>query len=441
MIFDTIVRGGDIDVVIADGVIADVAPGGELGDEAREVIDATGLHVLPGLIDAHVHLNDPGRADWEGFSSGTRALAAGGATCAIDMPLNSFPPTVHAVAFEAKLAAARGQAHVDFALWGGLVPGSLERMEELAECGVVGFKAFMADSGNPDFAACDDLTLYEGMCRAARLGLPVAVHAENAVVVRELGRRALSAGETAMADFAASRPVAAEVEAITSALALAGEAGCALHIVHVSCGSAAALVAEAKAAGADVTCETCPHYLALTAEDAERIGVLAKCTPPLRSAEERDGLWRAVRLGTIDLIASDHSPAPPALKTGHAFAAWGGISGCQTTACTLLAEGLTPTELARLCAAVPATRFGLPGGRVEPGASADLLLLDPAPETVLKARDLYYRHQHSPFVGRKLRGRIARTLLRGRTIAIDGRPVGEPQGQLVRPGSRLPSRV
>jgi allantoinase len=435
--FDTVVRGGNIDVVIADGVIADVAPGGELGDDAREVIDATGLHVLPGLIDAHVHLNDPGRADWEGFASGTRALAAGGFTCAVDMPLNSYPPTVHAAALAAKLASADGNAHVDFALWGGLVPGNVGRMDELAAAGVVGFQAFMADSGNDDFAACDDLTLYEGMCRAALLGLPVAVHAENAAIVRELGRRALAGGKVAMADFLASRPVAAEVEAITSALAMAGEAGCALHISHVSCGTSAALVAEARAQGADVTCETAPHYLVLTAEDAERIGVLAKCTPPLRSADERDGLWRAVRLGTIDLIASDHSPAPPALRHGHAFEAWGGISGCQTTARTLLAEGLTSAELARLCAAGPAERFGLPGGRVEPGASADLLLLDPAPETVLTAGDLYYRHQQSPFVGRTVRGRIARTLLRGRTIALDGRPVGEPLGQFVRAFSRV----
>ena len=174
-----------------------------------------------------------------------------------------------------------------------------------------------------------------------------------------------------MAGFIASRPVAAEIEAIASAIAIAGEAGCALHIVHVSSGSAAALVAEAKAAGADVTCETCPHYLALTDEDAERIGLLAKCAPPLRTPAERDGLWRALRLGTIDLVASDHSPAPPELKQGNALEAWGGISGCQTTARVLLAEGLAPSELARLCAAAPAERFGLPGGRVEPGAPAE----------------------------------------------------------------------
>ena len=200
------------------------------------------------------------------------------------------------------------------------------------------------------------------MCRAAQLGLPVAVHAENAVIVRELGLRALAAGRTAMADFAASRPVAAEVAAIATALAIAGEAGCALHIAHVSSGRAAVLVAEARAAGVDVSCETCPHYLALTAEDAERIGVLAKCAPPLRDAEERHGLRRAVRDGTIDYIASDHSPAPPSLKEGHAFAAWGGISGCQTTARVLLAEGLTSKDLAFLCSVGPALRLRLPGG-------------------------------------------------------------------------------
>jgi allantoinase len=431
--FDAIIRSRSADLAIADGVIAAREEPGALGDDAREVIDARGLDILPGLIDAHVHFNDPGRAAWEGWGSGTRALAAGGFTCGVDMPLNSDPPTIDAPAFEAKLAAARGSAHVDFAFWGGLVPGSVEHMDELAACGVVGFKAFMADSGIDDFPACDDLTLYEGMCRAAVLGLPVAVHAESAVIVRELGLRALAEGRTGMADFAASRPVAAEVAAIANALAIAGEAGCALHIVHVSSGRAAVLVAEARAAGADVTCETCPHYLALTAEDAERIGALAKCAPPLRNAQERHGLRRAVRDGTIDYIASDHSPAPPRMKEGHAFSAWGGVSGCQTTARVLLAEGLTSKDLAFLCSVGPALRLGLPGGRIEPGASADLLLLDPSPTTVLTAGELEYRHPHSPFVGRPLRGRIARTLLRGRTVALNGASVGEPLGRFVRP--------
>jgi allantoinase len=435
--FDTIIRGESTEIALAEGVIAAIEPADALGDDAREVIDARGLAILPGPIDAHVHFNDPGRAAWEGWGSGTRALAAGGFTCAVDMPLNSDPPTVDAGAFEAKLAAAQGTAHVDFAFWGGLVPGNVGRMDELAACGVVGFKAFMADSGIDDFAACDDATLYEGMCRAAALGLPVAVHAENAALVRELGLRALADGRTAMADFAASRPVAAEVAAIANALAIAGEAGCALHIAHVSSGRAAVLVAEARASGADVTCETCPHYLALTAEDAERIGVLAKCAPPLRNAQERHGLRRAVRDGTIDYIASDHSPAPSRLKEGHAFAAWGGISGCQTTARVLLAEGLTSKDLAFLCSVGPALRLRLPGGRIEPGADADLLLLDPAPTAVLTEDELEYRHPHSPFVGRALRGRVARTLLRGRTVAVDGSSLGEPRGRFRRPRSSV----
>jgi allantoinase len=431
--FDVIIRMDTTEVALADGVIAAVEEAGSLGDDASEIVDARGLDVLPGLIDAHVHFNDPGRAAWEGWGSGTRALAAGGFTCGVDMPLNSDPPTVGAAALEAKLTAARGAAHVDFALWGGLVPGSVEHMDELAAGGVVGFKAFMADSGIDEFPACDDLVLHEGMARAAQLGLPVAVHAENAVIVRELGLRALAAGQTGMADFAASRPVAAEVAAVATALAIAGETGCALHIVHLSSGRAAVLVAEARAAGVDVSCETCPHYLALTAEDAERIGALAKCAPPLRDAEERHGLRRAARDGTIDYIASDHSPAPPSLKEGDAFAAWGGISGCQTTARVLLAEGLTSKDLAYLCSVGPALRLRLPGGLIEPGADANLLLLDRAPESVLTADELEYRHPYSPFVGRRLRGRIARTLLRGRTVAIDGTAVGEPLGRFVRP--------
>ena len=243
------------------------------------------------------------------------------------------------------------------------MPGNLAHMDELAAGGVVGFKAFMADSGIDDFAACDDLTLYEGMCRAAQLGLPVAVHAENAVIVRELGLRALAAGRTAMADFAASRPVAAEVAAIATALAIAGEAGCALHIAHVSSGRAAVLVAEARAAGADVTCETCPHYLALTAEDAERIGVLAKCAPPLRNAEERHGLRRARarrhdRLHRLRPLALLRRASRRATRSPPGAAS----PGCQTTARVLLAEGLTSKDLAFLCSVGPALRLRLPGG-------------------------------------------------------------------------------
>ena len=285
---DLLIRGDERDLAVADGRI--VAVGRELGGPAREELDARGLLVLPGVVDAHVHLNEPGRADWEGFATGTAALAAGGTTCAIDMPLNAVPPTIDGAAFDAKVAAATGVARVDVALWGGLVPGDRDRLDELAARGVVGFKAFMSASGVPEFEAADDLTLLEGMARAASLGLPVAVHAESEELTSRLARRAVAEGRVGVRDYLASRPVLAELDAIARAIAFAAETGCALHVVHVSSGRGVALVAQARARGVDVTCETCPHYLVLDADDAERLGAVAKCAPPLRGADEREGL-------------------------------------------------------------------------------------------------------------------------------------------------------
>jgi len=336
MSFDLVVRGGSVlggvavDVGVADGRIAAVEP--ELAGGAAEVVDAAGLLVLPGAVDAHVHLNDPGRAHWEGFATGTAALAAGGTTTAIDMPLNAIPPTLDGASFAAKVEAARGAARVDVALWGGLVPGDLDRLDELAAAGVIGFKAFMSASGVEEFAAADDLTLIEGMARAARLGLPVAVHAESDVLTGRLAARAMAAGRMGVRDYRASRPVVAEVEAIERAILFATETGCALHVVHVSSGRGVARVAEARARGVDVTCETCPHYLVLDAQDAERLGAAAKCAPPLRPAAVVEELWAAVLGGDVDLIATDHSPSPASLKETGAdhFGAWGGIPGAQT---------------------------------------------------------------------------------------------------------------
>jgi allantoinase len=419
---DLLVRGGEpFDVAVADGRIA--ATGAELALTATVVVEAAGLHVLPGAVDAHVHFNDPGRADWEGWATGTAAAAAGGTTCVIDMPLNAHPPTVDAAAFRKKLAAADGSARTDFALWGGLVPGGVPRLAELAELGVVGFKAFMAPSGIDDFAAADDLTLYDGMVEAARLGLPVAVHAESAALTDGLARRAPGRG---WRDYTASRPVVAELEAIGRAIALARDAACSLHIVHVSTGRGVRLVAAARAAGVAVTCETCPHYLVLDEDDLERIGALAKCAPPLRSRADRDELRRELDAGAVDLVASDHSPAPAALKAGgDAVAVWGGISGCQSLLPLALTEGI-PTGLV---SESPARRFRLAGkGLLEPGADADLVLVDLSVERELRAADLRYRHPHSPFVGRRLRGRIVDAYLRGLPAAS-----GPPRGRLVRP--------
>jgi allantoinase len=448
--YDLIVRGGLLvlpdsvaraDLGVVAGQIAAIAP--DLEGSSDSTLDATGLHVLPGVVDAHVHFNDPGRAEWEGWGTGTRALAAGGGTLAGDMPLNAHPPTTDAAAFDAKLAAATGAAWTDFALWGGLVPGNLDRLDELAERGVFAFKAFMSNSGIDDFQSVDDMTLYDGMARAARLGLPVAVHAENDALTGALARRAIAVGETGVRAYLDSRPAVAEWEAISRALLFAEATGCAVHIVHVSTGRGVALVAEAQARGVDASCETCPHYLVLTGEDVERLGAVAKCAPPLRSGAEQAALWEHLAAGRLPMIASDHSPSPAAMKTGDDFfRIWGGISGCQSTLPLLLTEGhharqLPLPLLAAALAGYPARRFRFPHkGTLAPGFAADLALVALDHAAPLAAADLHYRHAHSPYVGRTLRGRVISTLLRGQPIMRDGHAVGAPSGRLVRPAPR-----
>ncbi len=431
------------DLAIADGLIAALAP--ELADPAAETIDASGLLILPALIDAHVHFNEPGRTAWEGWATGSAALAAGGGAVCLEMPLNASPPTLDAASFALKRAAAEAASLVDFALWGGLTPTNVDRLDELAACGVVGFKAFMSASGTTDFVAADDLTLYEGMVAAARLGLPVAVHAESDSMTAALAARAVAAGRVGVADYLASRPLLAELEAIQRAILLAAEAGCRLHIVHISSGRGVALVAEARARGLDVSCETCPHYLAFTEEDVVRIGAAAKCAPPIRDHATRAELWARLMAGEIDLLASDHSPAPPELKRwtppDSFFATWGGIAGVQSTLELLLSEGhhgrgLALAAIARLTAGAVAERFALAGkGALAPGYDADLALVDLGANWTLGRDDLHDRHRLSPYVGMALRGRVVRTLRRGQTIYRDGKPAAGAGGRLLRPQS------
>ncbi len=423
---DLVVRGDTTDIAIEDGQIIAIGP--QLPGAAEE-IDARGLHILPGLIDVHLHFNEPGRTEWEGAATGSRALAAGGGTLFFDMPLNSTPCTVHAEAFDQKRAALEKASITDFALWGGLIPGNVPEMAELADRGVVGFKAFLCDSGLPEFPRADDLTLLDGLREAARLGLPVAVHAES----HELTQRVGSQDDGSVKAFLSSRPVIAELEAIQRATLLAREAGAKLHIVHVSSGRGVALAAEARAQGVDVSIETCPHYLFFTAEDVERLGAVAKCAPPLRAASEQAALWTQLLAGVVDIVASDHSPAPPDMKAGDFGKAWGGIAGVQSTLAVLL-DRVPLERISSLVAAEPARRFRIPAkGSIAIGMDADLALVDISRSVQLQPQHLMQRHPLSPYIGSSFCGSVVRTIRRGETIFASGEITARSKGKFVRP--------
>ena len=454
MAADLVIRGGmvvtpdgvtEADVAVEGGRISEVGAGvaGRPGASTRE-LDARGRHVFPGVVDAHVHFNDPGRDHWEGVASGSAALAAGGGTVFIDMPLNSFPPTLDGASFDAKLAAAEGASRTDFALYGGLTPENLDSMEELAERGVAGFKAFMVPSGIDDFRWADDVTLYRGMAIAARVGLPVLLHAESVGFIEALtaeaarsatGSAAESAGGrdarvAAVRRFIDARPVISELEAINRALLYAEETGCRVHVVHITNPRGAELIRRAVAAGrVDATAETCPHYLYFTDRDMEEIGPRAKCAPPLREERVRADMVEALAAGEFDTVGSDHSPASPDIKDREFSEAWGGISGAQTTLRTLLSVGTPFERIARVAAAAPAERFGLAGkGLIAPGYDADLAVVDTGAEAELTREELRDRHRLSPYVGCRLRGRVEQVFLRGREVD------GTPRGRFLRPG-------
>jgi len=406
------------DIAIAGDQIAAV---GLNLDEDGEEVDASGLHVFPGGIDSHVHFNEPGRTAWEDIAHGSAALAAGGYTAFIDMPLNNLPVTTTVEAFDLKLEAMKRSSKVDYGLWGGLVPGNLDQLEALVERGVMGFKAFMCPSGIDEFPACDKRTLREGMERIAELESILLLHAEDPSELRE------PRGHSAR-DFVASRPARAELAAITVAVETAGATGCPVHIVHVSTALGVDLIEAAQRLGADVSGETCPHYLLYTEADMERLGGIAKCAPPFRTPVDRENLWR------VPMVVSDHSPSTLELKRGDDFRQiWGGISGCQSTRSLLLADGrLDLQTIAAITSTNIARRFGVMNkGDVAPGFDADLWIVDLDWEDVVRSADLLYRNPFSVHEGQKIGGRAIKTLVRGQQTGAGRfiRPQGPPRNQ------------
>jgi len=449
---DLVIRGGEAilptgraaaDIAVTDGVVTAI---GTHVEDGGATIDARGLVIFPGLVDAHVHFNEPGRADWEGWDAGTRGAAAGGVTTVLEMPLNAHPPTITAQAFDAKHRVASEKARVDFGLWGGLVNDNLAELEGLAARGVIAFKAFMSESGVDDFRRVPDGVLAAGLKAAARLGVVVGVHAESHEMVERLGSEMRGRRETGRLSWCRARPPVAELEAIkrlVSCVRGAG-AGARAHVVHVSTAEGLAEVQGAREWGLAVTAETCPHYLDFDEQDFERVGPALKCAPPIRDAASRERLWTALLAGEVDLVASDHSPCPAAdkQKGDHdIWQAWGGVAGIQATLPVLLtggvhARGLSLERVADLTATAPARLFGLypQKGSIAIGADADFALVDTQRTWTFSPEHLQTRSGISPYLGRTFRGAAVRTIVRGRTVFADGEIVGDAGwGKLVKP--------
>jgi allantoinase len=428
------VCGGVISAITA----FDDLPKGSVVHEAHDFV------VMPGIVDTHVHINEPGRTEWEGFSTATRAAAAGGITTLIEMPLNSIPATTTAAGFREKLAATAGKLWVDVGFWGGVVPGNSAELRPLWESGVFGFKCFLVTSGVEEFAHVTEADLLSALPELAKLKAPLLVHAELPGPIAEAEKKLTKTDPRRHSAWLASRPRAAENEAIELLVKLARELGARIHIVHLSSSDAIATLQKAKSDGQAVTVETCPHYLTFDAEDVGDGRTEFKCAPPIREKENREKLWAALGDGTIDFIATDHSPCPPAMKlleAGDFLRAWGGIASLELSLPAVWTEassrGYAVPRLAEWLCSGPARLAGLDRrkGTIAVGYDADFVIWNSDGRFSVDPAKLHHRHKITPYAGRELLGVVETTFLRGRKIFDGGEVSHSPLGQILRRGS------
>jgi allantoinase len=430
---------GPAAVHIREGAIHSVAGWTEVPGYA-ELVDAGDAVVMPGLVDAHVHINEPGRTDWEGYTTATRAAAAGGVTTLVDMPLNSIPPTTTQAGFAEKLAAAAGQCRIDVAFWGGVVPGNTKELAPLLEDGVRGFKCFLIHSGVDEFPRVTEEDLREAMPELAGLGSVLLVHAELPEAIDKAALELAGADHRHYKTFLRSRPRESENEAIALMVKLCRETGARVHIVHHSSSDALPTVKAARAEGLPLTVETCPHYLTFAAEEIPDGATHFKCCPPVRERENREKLWEALSNGTIDMIVSDHSPCTPALKlqeTGDFMEAWGGISALQFGLPVIWTQaqkrGFGLREITRWMSAAPAKLAGLDKrkGSLAPGYDADIVIWNPEQEFEVQTELIHFKNKLTPYEGMNLRGVVETTYVRGKKVFDKGEFAAEPSGNLL----------
>jgi allantoinase len=403
-----------------------------------EVVDFGNFALLPGLVDSHVHINEPGRTEWEGFATATRAAAAGGYTMLVDMPLNCLPATTNVAALASKRRAAQGQCHVDWGAWGGVVADNQNEIEALAAAGVAGFKCFVIHPGIDGFTMVTEQQLEEALPAVARTGLPLLVHAELPAPIESATAALASSDWSRYTTYVQSRPEAAELSAIALLLSLCRKYKFHLHIVHLSASQALPMLCAARSEGLAVTVETCPHYLHLAADDIPDGATLCKCAPPIRGRENRERLWQGLRDGTIDLVVTDHSPCLPEMKRlaeGSFKTAWGGIASLSVALPLMYSEararGFSLSDIARWMAEAPARLAGCDEhkGRIAAGCDADFVVFDTESEFTVTEKRLHYRHPVSPYLGGKLRGVVKATYLRSTHVYEQDRPMGLPTGR------------